>query len=81
MVAGVTGTETITTPEGAVTQQPWFGGYGNTDMTPNPLPPSWVIPAGSASCEDCTQFEWSEIRPDTEPIPPTSDDAYHGRIY
>ncbi len=79
LAAIVTGTETITTSEGATTQQPWVGVYGTTDMTTQSLPANWVIPAGSATCEDCQTFQWSEIRPDTAPIPPTDDDAYHAR--
>jgi len=75
----VTGTDTVTDSEGATTELPWVGGYGTTDMSAQSLPANWVIPAGSGSCEDCATFQWSEIRPDTAPVPPSDDGAYPAR--
>jgi len=77
LVAGVNGTDTITEPEGAVREEPWFGGFGTLLSDTNPLPSNWVIPAGDHSGENF-QLNWTEISPDTTPRLPTDPDAYPG---
>ncbi len=74
----VTGTDTITTSTGAVRTEPWIMPFFTPLMVPSdPLPPNWVIPAGSHT-GDNFQLNWTEIRPDSTPIVPTDPDAYPG---
>ena len=73
----VTGTDTVTSPEGAVRQEPWIGVFTVPLSGTNSLPSNWVIPAGSHTGENF-QFNWTEIRPDITPIVPTDPHAYPG---
>jgi len=43
----------------------------------DPLPPNWVVPAGSHT-GDNFQLNWTEIIPDATPRVPTDPDAYPG---
>jgi len=73
LAAGVTGTDTVTEPEGAQRDEPWFGGSGTPLLDTSPLPSSWVVPAGNLSGEDF-QLNWTEISPDTSPTSLTDPD-------
>jgi len=75
LTGGVTGTDTVTEPEGAVRQEPWIGGFATPLSDTNPLPSNWVIPAGNHS-GDNFQLNWTEISPDTTPALPTDPNAY-----
>jgi hypothetical protein len=77
LVAGVTGTDTVTEPGLPPRDEPWFGGFSTPLSDANPLPSSWVIPAGSHS-EGNFVLNWTEISPDTTPRLPTDPDAYPG---
>lgn len=77
LVAGVTGTDTVTEPGLPPRDEPWFGGYGTPLSDTNSLPSTWVIPAGNHSGENF-QLNWTEISPDTTPRLPTDPDAYPG---
>jgi hypothetical protein len=77
LVGIVNGTDTITEPEGAVREEPWFDGFSTPLSDTNPLPSNWVIPAGNHS-EGNFVLNWTEISPDTTPRLPTDPDAYPG---
>jgi hypothetical protein len=77
LAVGVTGTDTITEPEGAVREEEWFRGFGTPYSETNSLPQNWVIPAGSYAEEDVT-INWTEISPDSTPPLPTDPNAYPG---
>jgi hypothetical protein len=73
LVAGVTGTDTVTEPGMPPRDEPWFGGSGTPLLDTSPLPSSWVVPAGNHSGEDF-QLNWTEISPDTTPTSLTDPD-------
>ena len=74
----VTGTDTITTSTGAVSTEPWVMPFFTPLVVPrDPLPPNWVVPAGSHT-GDNFQLNWTEIIPDATPRVPTDPDAYPG---
>jgi hypothetical protein len=78
LAAGVTGTDTVTEPGMAPRDEPWFSGCGTPLSDTNPLPSSWVIPAGNQSVGNC-QINWTEISPDsTPPLPTDPDHPYPG---
>jgi len=63
----VKGTETITTPEGASTEQEWVGTFampGST--TAADLPATWIIPRGSRASGGF-DVTWDELLPDPDP--------------
>jgi hypothetical protein len=68
LVAGVTGTDTVTEPGMAPRDEPWFSGCGTPLSGENPLPSTWVIPAGDQTAGNC-QMSWTEIQPDPQPDP------------
>ncbi len=78
LVAGVTGTDTVTEPGMAPRDEPWFSGCATPLSDTNPLPSNWVIPAGNQSVGHC-QINWTEISPDsTPPLPTDPDNPYPG---
>jgi hypothetical protein len=64
----VTGTDTVTTPEGETTEEDWLGIFGRDNAVgAAPLPANWRMPAGSASAEHCT-LAWTDITPTPAPF-------------
>lgn len=66
----VDGTETITTPEGAATTQPWVRGFASPGYTdPVALAADWRVPAGTVN-GDNSVISWGELLPDPDPPGP-----------